>query len=128
MMSIILLNKRNPASGAWVSACGGEVVQRRLAHGVGELGVVHGAGQDQRADQRGNRAPFDIEQGSHQDAGPLRGGLRPDPIEVCGKDVTVALEVFRASGDVLETMNPVYRGDAVSVGLLGEGRDRSGRH
>ena len=37
-----------------VSACWGEVVQRRLAQRVGEFRVVHGAGQDQRTDRGGD--------------------------------------------------------------------------
>src|SRR5687768_9324468 len=55
MMFIISLRKRSPGVGVYlVSACWGEVVQRRLAKRVGELRVVHRASQDQRTYRSGD--------------------------------------------------------------------------
>jgi hypothetical protein len=65
----------------------------------------------QGADQRGNRAAFDIEQGPTQHARPLSPLLRADRIEVSGKNIAVTLELFGLSRDILEAMKPLDRSD-----------------
>src|SRR5262249_22713820 len=56
---------------------------------IGHPDVAYGGGQaqmlGQRANQRWDRAPFDIEQSPDQDAGPLPGFFFPLPIEVGGE-------------------------------------------
>src|SRR5262249_7716437 len=73
---------------------------------VGQPDMAHGRRQaqllGQGPHQRGNRPPFDIEQGPHQDTGPLRDSPLTVRIEVGSEDVTVALKVLCAPGDVLE--------------------------
>jgi hypothetical protein len=51
----------------------------------------------QSADRGGNRAAFDVEQGSDQHTGPLPGFSFPLHIEVDSKDRAVALEVLEAA-------------------------------
>ena len=65
------------------------VDQPDVAHGRGQAQVL-----GQNPNQRRDRAPFDIEQGPEQNAGPLPDFSFPMCIEVGSKDVAVALQVL----------------------------------